>query len=77
MMHYPPFAHSPSIIVLAEHEEEALRRSAALGRVLNPPPEGIKVLGPAAAAMARLKNEYRYQMLLKSSSRKRLGEVLR
>ncbi|HEV8147188.1 MAG TPA: primosomal protein N' [Bryobacteraceae bacterium] len=77
MMHYPPFGALASIIVRAEHEEEALRRSAALGRVLNPPPEGIKVLGPAAAAMARLKNEYRYQMLLKSSSRKRLGEVLR
>ena len=77
MMHYPPFGALASIIVRAEHEEEALRRSAALGRVLNPPPDGIKVLGPAAAAMARLKNEYRYQMLLKSSSRKRLGEVLR
>ncbi len=77
MMHYPPFGALASVIVRAEHEEEALRRSAALGRLLNPPPDGIKVLGPAAAAMARLKNEYRYQMLLKSSSRKKLGDVLR
>jgi primosomal protein N' len=33
-------------------------------------------MGPAVAALAKLKTEYRYQMLLKASSRKRLGEVL-
>ncbi len=32
-------------------------------------------MGPAAAALARLKNEYRYQMLLKTSSRKQLNEI--
>jgi primosomal protein N' (replication factor Y) len=36
----------------------------------------VRILGPAAAPVARLKNEYRYQMLLKSASRKRLSEVL-
>ncbi len=36
----------------------------------------MKVLGPAPAAVARVKNEYRYQMLVKASSRKRLGEIL-
>ena len=39
-------------------------------------PEGIRVLGPAAAAMVRLKNEYRYQMLIKSNSRQKLNEIL-
>ncbi len=34
------------------------------------------MLGPAAAAMARLKNEYRYQMLVKASTRKRLAAAL-
>jgi primosomal protein N' (replication factor Y) len=76
MMHYPPFGALASIVVRGEREEEALSRSASLARLLNPPPDGVKVLGPAAAAMARLKNEYRYQMLLKASSRKQLGDVL-
>jgi len=31
------------------------------GRLLNPAPEGVKILGPAAASLARLKNEYRYR----------------
>src|SRR6202790_2683988 len=74
---YPPFAALANIIVQGRDEEEALSRSAALGRLLNPAPEGLKVLGPAVAALARLKTEYRYQMLLKASSRKRLNEVLK
>ena len=43
---------------------------------MNPAGEGVKILGPAAASLARLKNEYRYQMLIKTSSRKRLNEIL-
>ena len=58
------------------NEEEALARSAALGRLLNPAPEGVRVMGPAPAAVSRMKNEYRFQMLLKTASRKRLSEVL-
>jgi primosomal protein N' (replication factor Y) (superfamily II helicase) len=75
-LNYPPFAALANIIVQGRDEEEALSRSAALGRVLQPAPEGIRVMGPAAAAMARLKNEYRFQMLLKAATRKRLNQVL-
>ena len=76
LMHYPPFGALANVIVRGTREEEALARSAALGRLLNPAPEGVKILGPAAASLARLKNEYRYQMLIKTSSRKRLNEIL-
>jgi len=76
LMWYPPFGALANVVVRSVREEEALTRSAALGRLLDPPPQGIKVLGPAPAAMARLKTEYRYQMLLKAPSRKRLNEVL-
>jgi len=76
LMHYPPLSALANVIVRGAREEEALARSAALGRLLNPAPEGVKILGPAAASLARLKNEYRYQMLIKTSSRKRLNEIL-
>jgi primosomal protein N' (replication factor Y) len=76
LMQYPPFGALASIVIRAREEEEAISRSAALGRLLLPNPEGVRVLGPAPAPVARLKNEYRYQMLLKSLSRKRLGQVL-
>jgi primosomal protein N' (replication factor Y) len=77
LMWYPPFGALANVVVRSSKEEEALVRSGELGRVLNPPPEGIKVLGPAPAAVVRIKTEYRYQMLVKASSRKRLGEVMK
>ncbi len=76
MMSYPPFGVMANIIVRGARQEEALERSAALARLIGPAPEGVRVMGPAAAALARLKNEYRYQMLLKSASRKRLNQIV-
>ncbi|HTB10711.1 MAG TPA: primosomal protein N' [Bryobacteraceae bacterium] len=76
LMHYPPFGALANVIVRGTREEDTLARAAALGRLLNPAGEGVKILGPAAASLARLKNEYRYQMLIKTSGRKRLNEIL-
>jgi primosomal protein N' (replication factor Y) len=76
MMSYPPFGVMANIIVRGARQEEAFERSGALASLIGPAPEGVRVMGPAAAALARLKNEYRYQMLLKSASRKRLNEIV-
>jgi len=51
--------------------------SAELGRLLDPAPEGLKLLGPAEAPVAKLKSEYRYQLLIKAASRVKLNETLR
>jgi primosomal protein N' (replication factor Y) len=77
MMHYPPFTAMANILVRAGKQEEALRMSADLGRFLAPPPEGVRVMGPAEAPVPRIKAEFRYQMLMKASSRKTLNEMLR
>jgi primosomal protein N' (replication factor Y) len=76
LMSYPPFGALASVMVRGTRDEEALARSASLARLLDPAPEGVRVMGPAAAAVARIKNEYRYQMLLKSADRKRLNQIL-
>ncbi len=76
LMRYPPFSALANVLVRGRIQEEALRMSADLGELLTPPPEGIKMLGPAEAPVARLKQEFRYQLLLKSASRKALNEVL-
>jgi primosomal protein N' (replication factor Y) len=77
MMHYPPFTAMANLVVRSEKQEEALLLSAELGRLLTPVPESIKVMGPGEAPVPRLKNEFRYQMLIKSASRKILNEQLR
>jgi primosomal protein N' (replication factor Y) len=76
LMYYPPFGSLANVIIRSTNEEDALKRSAALGRLLNPAPEGVRVMGPAPAPVLRVKTEYRYQVLLKTSGRKRLSEVL-
>ncbi len=75
-LRYPPFAALANVVVRSESQEEALRMSAELGHRLTPPPPDIRVLGPAEAHVQRLKREYRYQLLIKAASRKRLNETL-
>jgi len=88
-MHYPPFAAMANVLVRAEKKEMAMRMSAELGMVLAPPPvplgaaqqeqaasSVLQVKGPAEAPVPRLKNEYRYQFLVKASSRKALNGLL-
>jgi primosomal protein N' (replication factor Y) (superfamily II helicase) len=76
MMHYPPFAAMANILVRSEKKEVAMRLSADLGYKLTPPPEQLRVMGPAEAPVPRLKSEYRYQFLIKAASRKALNETL-
>jgi primosomal protein N' (replication factor Y) len=77
LMHYPPFSAMANLLVRSERQEEALRMSTELSHFLLPPPMGMKTLGPAEAPVPRLKAEYRYQMLIKASSRPALSELLR
>jgi len=76
MMHYPPFSAMANVLVRAEKQEAAMRMSSELGLLLNPPPEKLKIMGPAEAPVPRLKNEYRYQFLVKAASRKVLNALL-
>ena len=52
-LRYPPFAAFANVLVRAEKQEEALRMATQLGYLLNPPPEGIRVMGPAEAPVLR------------------------
>jgi primosomal protein N' (replication factor Y) len=75
-MRYPPFAALANVVLRHEKQEEALRMSGEVANLLEPPPANMRILGPAEAPVARLRNEFRYQLLLKTSSRKLLAEVL-
>jgi primosomal protein N' (replication factor Y) len=75
-MRYPPFAAMANVLVRAPEQENALRMSTELGRHLMPLPENMRLMGPAEAPVPRLKAEYRYQILIKSASRKALNHTL-
>ena len=75
-MRYPPFSALANVLVRSEKQEAAMRMAGELGHLLEPAPEGIKLLGPAQAPVERLKTEFRYQLLIKAASRIKLNELL-
>jgi primosomal protein N' (replication factor Y) (superfamily II helicase) len=77
-MHYPPFSAVSNVLVRSPKLEEALAWSGVLGKwFASTRLEAVRVMGPAAAVIVRLKTEYRYHFLLKSASRERMNDVLR
>jgi primosomal protein N' (replication factor Y) (superfamily II helicase) len=77
-MHYPPYAVLANVVIQSEKLEEATGWSAALGRWFQQASlQKVRVLGPAAAPIVRLKRIYRYHFVLKAEQRQTLGGALR
>ena len=77
-MHYPPYSAIANVLIRSEKLDEALTWSGELGRWFDKTRhEGIRVLGPAAAPILRLKRDYRYHFILKSPSREKMNTLLR
>jgi len=77
-MHYPPYSALANVLVRSDKLDEALQWSGILGKWFEKTRhEGIRVLGPAPAPIVRLKRDYRYHFILKSTSRERLNSTLR
>jgi primosomal protein N' (replication factor Y) len=76
-LRYPPFSAFANVIVRADKQEEALRMATQLGYLLDPQPEGIRVMGPAEAPVLKVKSEFRYQILLKAARRTTLRDTLK
>ena len=77
VLHYPPFTALASILVRDRKIENAIRWSRALAGYFAPfESRGVKILGPAAAPLARLRRDYRFQLILKSPRRAALGQAV-
>ena len=77
-MHYPPFGVLANVLIQSAKLEEAAGWSAVLGKWFQQAaPEGVRVLGPCTAPIARIKGTYRFHLILKGGSRKALNAALR
>jgi primosomal protein N' (replication factor Y) len=77
-MHYPPYSAIANVVVRSSELHEALAWSGELGRWFEKTRhEGVRVLGPAAAPILRLNQDYRYHFILKSPSREKINALLR
>jgi primosomal protein N' (replication factor Y) len=76
-LHYPPFSVLANVLVQSEKLEEAAGWAAQLGRFFERERmAGVKVLGPAAAPIVKLKRIYRFHLILKAQQRKVLNAAL-
>src|SRR6266403_501177 len=74
---YPPFTSLANVIVHDTNLEKAIRWSRQLSEYFSPHNgKGVRILCPAAAPLARLKKEYRFQFLIKSPKRSLLTKLL-
>jgi primosomal protein N' (replication factor Y) len=77
-MHYPPFGVLANVLVQSQKLEEAVGWSSEIGKWFQKAaPDGVRVLGPCTAPIARIKGTYRFHLILKAGSRKALNAALR
>lgn len=75
----PPCAHLVNLTLRSRHQKKVKELSYDLSARLKKemPAKGIEVLGPAPAAVSRVRGNYRWNVLLKGRSAQRLVKLLR
>jgi primosomal protein N' (replication factor Y) len=79
MMHYPPVTALANVIAQGTKLEQAAIVAKHVGNFLIPlekNTEGLKILGPTPAPLAKLEGRFRIQFLIKCTSRARLSGIL-
>ncbi|HJZ12757.1 MAG TPA: primosomal protein N', partial [Acidobacteriota bacterium] len=78
LMQYPPFIALANLVFSGKDVKKTLEEARVFGKlILAFKTDPMKMLGPAVAPIAKLSGQYRFQILLKSPSRKELRQCLR
>ena len=76
-MKYPPFTAIINLIVKGKNKERSRKRAELLAQQLREIRHGsLIIMGPALAPLARVKGEYRYQVILKGRDRRKMKKCL-
>jgi primosomal protein N' (replication factor Y) len=75
---YPPFVVLASILIKHRDQAYAMKNAQVLKSALDNAnvDKKCRILGVATASVSRLKGEYRFQILVKATNRKRLRETI-
>ena len=79
-LNYPPFTYIGNIIFSGYNKDLVERTAKEGGKVLNSYLKGIKsmeIWNPTEAPLSKIKNNFRWQIIIKSKSEEQLREVLR
>ncbi len=74
---FPPFTHLLKLICIYKTEDAAIRNAQAFGRELRrSSPARVEILGPTPAFYERVRDTYRWQIVVKSPVRADLVELI-
>lgn len=76
---YPPFAHIANIIISGFDEHKLIQAASEIGVYMNAEAKNypeVEMLGPSTAPLAKIKNKYRWQIILKGTTEQLLRELL-
>ncbi len=81
-MWYPPFCELVSVLTSAANESLAIRRIKEIAKLLTFRCSGgeygrVQILGPSAAGVSKIKDKYRWRILIKCESADRLSGILK
>jgi primosomal protein N' (replication factor Y) len=76
IFHYPPFGRVVQILVRDKRRDRGQARAREISERIGRHP-GVRVLGPAPAPFERLRGQWRFQILLRGQSGKRLRDLVR
>jgi primosomal protein N' (replication factor Y) len=77
---YPPFAHLANIIISGFDEHKVIKEANEIGSYLDNEInkyQDVEKLGPSTAPLSKIKNKYRWQILLKGKYKEELRELLK
>ena len=78
LLHYPPAAVLTNVLIEHSDLAKAAHWAELLGRWFQDRTlAGVRVLGPAASPISRLKRIHRFHLILKAGNRKQLASVVR
>lgn len=78
-MNYPPFSHIGNIIISGFNEKTVERVAKDAGKtllVIVKEIKNVEIWGPASAPLSKIKNKYRWQIVLKTEKENQLIEIM-
>ncbi|MGB5401331.1 MAG: primosomal protein N' [Thermoanaerobaculia bacterium] len=79
IFHYPPYTRMVQLLLRDTHRQRAQATMDGIARELerHPLAAGVRISGPAPAPFERLRGKWRFQLLLRGTSGRRLRDLLR
>ncbi len=76
-LRYPPFGRMVGILFHGEQDEYVMREARRFAELMAKYPGELSILGPAPPVISRVRNQFRWQIIARSSHSARLRETVR